>query len=213
MLVKVSGAPALGRDPRVGAMAAKVEAFVRAIGYRDLLAGIPVRDEQGTRERPYELTVWFDRSAIDGILRELGSAPWPAAARPRLAVLLTVDAGGGSYRLTRDGVRGRDQRESLAAASEAAGLATLLPPTGGADDPDPWAAARAFGADLPLVGTLAWEPAELGWRAAWRLIERGRRTTFGIAGVSFDDAFRHAIGGSAQILSGHGPPAGVSDRR
>src|ERR671933_505638 len=88
----------------------------RGCRYRDLLGGVPVHDEQGTRDRPYELTADFDPARIDAALRSLGRAPW-TAARPRLVVFLRVRTGTGPYVLASDGARGRDQRESLADAA------------------------------------------------------------------------------------------------
>jgi hypothetical protein len=63
----------------------------------------------------------------------------------------------------------------------------------------------ASGGDAALIGTLYWIEQEFGWRADWCLVWQGdhRRQ---IRGVNFDTAFRSAMGGSAQILSGHGEP-------
>src|SRR5919205_2017473 len=124
VLAKVSGDPRLIDDPRVTGMAA--ETFVTGYSYRDRMAGIPVHDEQGTRDRPYDLTVDFDPERIDAALRSLGHTPW-GATRPQPVVLLRVTAGAGSYLLTSDGPRGRDQRESLEAAAERFGVPVLVP--------------------------------------------------------------------------------------
>jgi hypothetical protein len=53
VLVKVSGNPRLADDPAVAAMAGRADTFVAEFDYRDRMAGIPVHDEQGTRDRPY----------------------------------------------------------------------------------------------------------------------------------------------------------------
>ena len=68
------------------------------------------------------------------------------------------------------------------------------------------AATRTVGADLPLVGRLVWSEQELGWKADWRLAPKGRIVAWRITGVNFDDAFRNAMRGAAQILSGNGEP-------
>ena len=57
-----------------------------------------------------------------------------------------------------------------------------------------------------LAGTLTWSDAARGWIADWRLIAAGSVFRWRISGVSFDDAFRNAIRGAAQILSGNGTP-------
>jgi hypothetical protein len=218
VLVKVSGDPRLTGDPKVAALAGQAAGFVTDFAFRDLLAGIPVHDEQGTRERPYELTVRFDAARIDAALRALGREPW-AAPRPRLAVFVRVELGGTRYLLARDGARGRDQREALAAAAERFGLPITLPDQAALaqaglsdrDLPAPGlphlaAAARAIGGDLALAGDLVWHEEALGWVADWRLGEGGKIYRWQIRGVGFDDAFRSAMAGAAQILSGHGQP-------
>jgi uncharacterized protein len=77
VLVKVSGDPRLLGDPRVEAMAGEAGSFVEAFRYRDRMAGIPVHDEQGTRDRPYDLFVSFRPGDIDALLRSLGREKWP----------------------------------------------------------------------------------------------------------------------------------------
>ncbi|HYZ26251.1 MAG TPA: DUF2066 domain-containing protein [Geminicoccaceae bacterium] len=217
VLVKVSGDPRLLDDPGVAALAGQADAFVAEFHYRDRMAGIPVHDEQGTRDRPYDLTVSFHPAKIDAALRSLGREPW-RASRPRLVVLLGVRLGT-TYVLASDGDRGRDQREALTAAAERFGMPMALPDQAAlsaaglsyqklaaADPSDPAAIARMMGGDLPLIGSMLWSEEALGWIAAWRLATPGKTYRWQIRGVSFDDAFRHAMAGAAQILSGHGQP-------
>ena len=126
VLVKVSGDPTLADDPKVAAIAAEPAAFVTGFDYRDRMAGIPVHDEQGTRDRPYELTVSFDHSKVDAALGVLGHAPWPEP-RPPLAVFVDVEIGGVTYPLAGDGNAGRDLREALADAAWRFGMTAELP--------------------------------------------------------------------------------------
>ena len=65
--------------------------------------------------------------------------------------------------------------------------------------------AKDAGGDTALIGTLFWIAAECGWRADWRLVWQGDHR-WQIRGVSFDAAFRNAMEGSAQIISGQGEP-------
>ena len=218
VLAKVSGDPRLIGDPRVAAMAAQADTYVGSFRYHDRMAGIPVHDEQGTRDRPYDLIVDFDPARIDAALRSLGHTPW-TATRPQLVVFLLVRPGPGPYLLASDGARGRDQRESLEAAAERFGLPLRLP-SGAALDaagltPEtlPSAAlarldalARAAGGDLALAGSLAWSDEALGWIAEWRLAANGEAHRWGDRGINFDQAFRRAVGGAARILSGNGEP-------
>jgi hypothetical protein len=218
VLVKVSGDARLHDDPRVAVMGRKAGAvLVKDFRYRDLMAGLPTNDEQGTRDRPYELTVDFDPAGIDAALRTLGRKPW-TAARPRLVVLLSVRQGALSYMLDGDGTRGSVMRGALAEAAERVGLPALLPaeamlaaaglkaatwpPADRAVD----AAVRSAGGYLALAGRLVWSEKALGWVAEWQLSAEGRTHRWQVRGVSFDDAFRNAMRGAAQILSGHGAP-------
>jgi hypothetical protein len=196
VLVKVAGDPRLAEDARVGGLAGEAANFVRDFGYRDRMAGIPVHDEQGTRDRPHFLTVEFEPARIDAALRALGRAPWPEP-RPRVAVMLTVRTGDVAYVLASDGASGRDQREALEAAAERLGLPVVLPDTAMA------AAGRRPQADVTVVGSLVWSDTALGWAAEWTFQAPDHSANWAEAGVSFDQAFRTMLGRAALILSGN----------
>lgn len=213
VLVKVSGDPRLLDEPQVAELAGQAGALVRSFRYRDLMAGLPTNDEQGTRDRPYELTVDFGPTGIDAALAALGRRPW-TAVRPRVVVLLGVRQGTISYQLGGDS-GGAGMREALADAAERAGLRVLLPryaaPAGAtawppADHAALDVAAKAAGGDVALAGRLVWSEEALGWVARWQLADAGRTHRWEIRGVSFDDAFRNAMRGAAQVLSGNGSP-------
>jgi hypothetical protein len=219
VLVKVSGDPRLSGDPGVAALAGRAGALVAEFQYRDRMAGIPVHDEQGTRDRPYDLTVGFDPAKIDAALRTLRREPW-RGPRPRVVAFVGVGLGGTTYLLASDGRRGLDQREALMAAAARFGLPLALPDQAAlaaaglsyaglpaVDLPSLDAAASTMGGDLALAGNLLWSEQALGWIANWRLAARGEGHHWQIRGVSFDDAFRRAMAGAAQILSGHGQPS------
>lgn len=218
VLVKVAGDPRLLRDPRLARLEAEAQSYVAAFDYRDRMAGIPVHDEQGTRDRPFDLFVTFDRAKIDGALRSLDLKPW-TAERPRVVLFLRVRDGGGTYVLAGDGERGLGQRQSLQAAAEKRGVPILLPNSHalaaagftaaagvGADLRHLDRAAKRVGGTLALAGELQWKEQALGWAADWHLRWRGIDHRWGLEGVSFDDAFRQAMEGAEQILSGHGRP-------
>jgi hypothetical protein len=217
VLVKVSGDPRLIGEKRLAPLKANAREFVVSFRYHDRMAGIPVHDEQGTRDRPYDLTVRFDQTKIDAALRSLGLEPW-TGPRPRLAVFIGAQNGPVPYLLASDGERGLEQKLSLAAAAQKRGLSIVLPSAsllaaGGvrfdrlpAIDLQRWnALGKDAGGDAALVGTLFWIEQEFGWRADWRLVWQGEHR-WQIRGVTFDAAFRNAMEGSAQILSGHGEP-------
>jgi uncharacterized protein len=203
VLVKVSGDPRLADDPRAAELASRAGDLVDSFRYRDLMAGRQVHDEQGTRDRPYELTVAFDPAEIDAALRSLGREPW-TAERPRVGVVLTVRDPGATFVLASDGERGSGQRAALAAAAERRGLPVVLPSRAAlaAADADP----GALGADAALVGSMAWRDDPPGWTADWRLTGQGEAVAWRTSNDTFDEAFREALGGAAQVLSGNGRP-------
>ena len=213
VLIKVSGDPRLTDDPRVGLLQAQAQTFVASFDYHDRMAGLATHDEQGTRDRPYDLIVHFDRDKIDAALRSLGVTPW-TTPRPRVVVLVGMKQAAAKFVLTRDGNHA-GPNESLTAAAEKRGIPILLPSTqelaahGIAWEDltgDPTPIVRALGADVALAGELIWDEQELGWAASWLLAAPGGVHHWQIRGVTFDAAFRNALGGSAQVLSGHGDP-------
>jgi hypothetical protein len=218
VLVKVSGDPRLAKDSRVPELAEQANSFVTTYSYRDRMEGIPVHDEQGTRDRPHDLTVEFDAAKVNATLNALGRKPW--TERPPLAAFLAVDNGSRTFVLHADEEIGRDLREALAAASDRYGVATVLPDQaalGGdglsvqelssASSEGLDALAKMVGGAVPLVGSLIWDDKQLGWVANWRF-RRGHDAMheWHIEGVSFDAALRSGVGGAAQILSGNGAP-------
>src|SRR5438309_1888319 len=101
VLIKVSGALNLAGDPRLAAYKSRAADFVSAYRYHDQMSGTPTRDEQGTRDRPYDLIVDFDETKIGDLLSALGLKPWPSH-RPVLAVLVEMEQGARKYIVTSD---------------------------------------------------------------------------------------------------------------
>jgi hypothetical protein len=74
--------------------------------------------------------------------------------------------------------------------------------------PSTWASRAAEqGGEVGLLGRLVWDDQELGWATEWQMEWQGRPHRWQLRGVTFDEAFRRAIGGAAQILSNNGDPA------
>lgn len=216
--MKVSGDARLVGDPRVAELAKGAGALVESFTYRDRMEGIPIHDEQGSHDRPHDLTVTFDRAKIDAALASLGLTPW-TAPRPTVALFVAVRNGDRSFVLSADGERGIDMRESLAAASFRLNIPAVLPEQAlvaeaGLDAAQLPSAdlarlddvAKEARADHALLGTLTFSDEALGWLVAWRMEEGGRSYEWQQRGVSFDDAFRSATRRAAQVLSGHGAP-------
>jgi hypothetical protein len=219
VLAKVSGDARLLDDPVAAAQALRrAGSAVRSVSYRDRMAHLPVHDEQGTSDRPYDVTIDFDPDAVDAVLAALGRRPW-GPDRPRVAVLVTWRFGTDAGVLTAEGERGRTRREALAAASERVALPVAVPAPGAWEAAglgleqlaDAGAAglvslAHAVGGDVALAGTMVFSDAELGWTTVWRLVRPEGEARWRVAGVSFDEAFRNGLRGAARILSGHGAP-------
>jgi len=220
VLIKASGAQKLSGDRRLAAYKSKAKDLVTAFSYRDQFAGKPIRDEQGTRDRPYDLTAEFEESRINDILKALGLKPW-LSHRPRLAVFVEMEQGPKNYIVTSDGTQSDLQRDALLAAADKRGMSIVLPGTAvlaksnitGAElrtAPFPALApvAAEQGGEVVLVGRLVWNDRELGWASQWQMDWSGRTHRWQIRGVTFDEAFRRGIGAAAQVLSGNGDPGG-----
>ena len=222
VLIKASGAQKLSGDRRLAAYKSKAKDLVTAFSYRDQFEGKPVRDEQGTRDRPYDLTVAFEESRIDDILKAFGLKPW-LSHRPRLAVFVEMEQAARNYIVTSDGPQSDLQRDSLLAAADKRGMDIVLPGTAAlatsnitgaelrtAPFPALTPIAAAQDGEVVLVGRLVWDDRELGWATQWQMDWRGRTHRWQIRGVTFDEAFRRGIGGAAQVLSGNGDPVARS---
>lgn len=218
VLVKVSGDPSIVNEPGFDPILDDPGAVVASFRYRDRMEGIPVHDEQGTHDRPHDLTCSFEPATIDPLLDMLGRKPW-LEKRPAVAVFLAVQDQRRRFALASDGQESPYMVESLLAASGPMALPVIVPTAqqlaadgldfGSLEKVDPQsleAVARSAGADVALAGTIVWSDADLGWIADWRLEHGGAPHRWQIHGVSFDDAFRNAVGGAAQILSGNGDP-------
>jgi uncharacterized protein len=214
VLIKVSGALQLAGDPRLASYKSRAGDFVSAYDYHDQMSGKPKRDEQGTRDRPYDLIADFDDKKIDGVLDALGLKPW-LSHRPVLAILVEMEQGGRKYVVTSDAKQSDLQRDSLLAAAAKRGMSLVLPDAKANIDgaeltamPPPALAAHAaeLAAEAVLAGRLVWVDAEFGWATEWQIDWQGRPHRWQARGITFDEAFRRGIGGAAQVLSDNGDP-------
>lgn len=218
VLVRVSGDQRLPAKPEMAALRDKAGSFVASFRYRDRMEGIPNHDDQGTYDRPHNLYCQYKPADIDPVLASLGSRPW-LTERPRLAVFLTTERGIRHFALDADGERDVLMRESFSNAAAPLAMQLTFPTAAqlsrvGLDDQALRNAemtkldtiAKTAGADQALSGSLVWSDKELGWIADWRLAMAGKTYQWQVRGVGFDEAFRVAMRGAAQILSGNGQP-------
>ncbi|QKD04310.1 DUF2066 domain-containing protein [Mesorhizobium loti] len=216
VLVRVSGDQRLLAKPEMAALRDKAGSFVDSFRYHDRLEGIPIHDEQGTHDRPHDLTCLYKPDVIDKVLTSLGSRPW-LAKRPTLAVFLSTEQGARHFVLSAEETRGETMRESFANATGPLLMHVAFPKAAQLADLGEDALrtadlarldrlAKQAGGSQALVGSIVWSDKELGWIADWRLADHGKTYRWQVRGVSFDEAFRVAIDGAAQILSGNGQP-------
>ncbi len=199
VLAKVSGNPALIDDPRVAVLGPAAPGLLAGLAYLDRTGDLPKHDEQGTRDRPYDLLARFDPSGIDAALLGLGEIPWLVNRdRPRVLadISITPRGGGPALALLADTDGDERHRAALLAAADRFGLPVLLRLSDGAPPLAP----------AVLHGRVAWGGD--GWDAAWTLHWAGQQHAWSIRGVSFDDAYRNAVAGAAAALSGHALPKG-----
>ena len=205
VLVKVSGDPAVADNPALPALQARAAEFMRSIAYLDRMSDIPHHDEQGSRDRPYDLIVRFSPDGIAQALSALGRAPWKGP-RPPLVVLATMARQGQSMPVSADGHPDERPRAALLAAGDHFGMEVALPTLAQLQDgaAQPETLVPGFGPDaVGLFGTLVWSDAAHGWVARWRMRHAGRERAWQAEGVSYDAAFRAGIAGAMGILSGH----------
>ncbi len=225
VLVKVSGDPRLIGDPRVLEMTRHAADYVTGFTYVDLLNNRPPNHEQGTYDRPKYLIADFDPGRIDALLASFGRKPWPLPRPETVAFFDITPMKGDGFTLAHHdggqldggGQLAKDMRAALTSAAKRAGLPlALLRPrdveTIRQAKPEPAAlaeAAGALGGASLLAGSMAWRPEATGWVGDWRLVFAGKEYRWQVRGVGFDDAFRNAVRGAAQIMSGNGQPEAV----
>jgi hypothetical protein len=211
VLVKLSGEPLLLRDPRLSELMAHAGDLVVSFDYVDQLAGIPRHDEQGTYDRPQNLTVRFDPARIDKVLADLGERPW-RGPRPVVVPVLAVRRFTASYLLSAEIPAGTEQRAAFANVADELGMNFRIPTeaelAGWGVTPGKFPAPHA--APLPdealVAGTLEFEETLPGWVGSWRMRWHDVDYAWGISRVNFDAAFRDIVRGVVRVASGHGSP-------
>jgi hypothetical protein len=219
VFLKVTGDQRILDDPGFAPILAKATDFVAAHHYHDRMSGIPTHDEQGTRDRPFDLTCDFLPEKVDAALASLDRKPW-LAPRPRIALFVSVRNGPVAFVLAADDRKqGVSMREAFADAAGALAIPVLFPkkqdlkqvgldpgtlPRTGMPMLD--AFAGEIGGSRALAGSIVWSDRDLGWIAEWRLFDGKGTAIWQVRAASFDKAFRNAMRGAAQILSGNGDP-------
>jgi uncharacterized protein len=218
VLVKVTGEPRLANDPRVVALMAHSDQFVAYYLYRDQMEGIHHHDDQGTYDRPFDLTVQFDPIKIGTIVHDLGESPWKTE-RPVIVPFIAVHGFDKPYLLdhhltadmTNDLPVMADQRESLVTIALRYGMSLRFPTeadwqawkTGGQDLLAPTLSPSKFAF---VVGTLEFRLSTFGWKGAWHMDWQGKGYDWRVGGVPYDKALETLVAGVVRVASGHGAP-------
>jgi len=213
VLVKSSGEPRLASDRRLDTLLSDAERLVAFFSYRDQMEGIHHHDDQGTYDRPFDLTVQFDWQSINAALARLGEKPW-LGERPTIVPLIQVRGHerpfDQEYMISEEEPAAAGQRESLSYCAQKYGVGLRVPsvadlivwnvrPT----ERPTW----SFAADkFVVVGTLDFRLSSSGWVGVWKATWHGMDYRWTISGVSFDKAFDNLVAGAARIASGHGGP-------
>ncbi|MCF8480839.1 MAG: DUF2066 domain-containing protein [Rhodospirillum sp.] len=196
VLVKVSGAPDILKASGLGEVEADVGGMVVEYSYHDRMESIPVHDEQGSRDRPYDLTVVFDPTQVDAVITRLGFTPW-RESRPPLLLVVKVHYGDRRYPVTMDGTSGQGHREAILEAAWKRGLVVKLPSSSSIPSDD------AMPDSQILSGDLTWNPDALTWTGRWR---HGQDASWEERATSFDAIYRDALGKALALLRGRPAP-------
>lgn len=216
VLVKSSGDPRLKDDPRATELAEHADRFVACFNYADMMADIPLHDEQGTYDRPHKLTVTFDPLKIDALLAEFGDKPWRGERPVVVPVLLVHGRRPPAYVLSIETPGQEDQRWSFGTAADTYGLQLHIPSEAElaawnvSVDRFPFPEASPPNGPNPndavVAGTLVWNETLPGWVGKWRYRWQGADHQWGISGVNYDAAFRDVVRGVVLLASGRGSP-------
>jgi len=209
VFVKLTGDVALAESPLLEPATSDPHRFVESFEYEDRMKGIPVHDEQGTRERPHFLRINFKPEEIEKELKRLNLARW-STDRPILAVWLGVEAANGRYVLEASGYRGFGQRSVIVETAERRGIPIVLPSGHDAamhvdfDNIEnkniQKLKATAPSVDAVLCGVLSVN--ENGyWNMDWVFAWKDRSQTWSLQNVSFDTALKDGLHTYAEILS------------
>jgi hypothetical protein len=196
VLVKVSGDGSLFSD--TDAERLFDPALVRGYSYRDLMASLPKKDEQGTRDRPFELTVEFAPDRIDNTLAKLGRSPW-GPERPSVTAFIAVELGPSHFTLASDGEPGVLQSRALMAAAERYGLPILLPARSELAS-GTLAVGPGQKGEMLMTGTMRFDETLPGWRAEWSVAAGNDMRTWQTESPTFDEAFRSAVRDASGIV-------------
>jgi len=208
-VIKLTANAELAGSHRIKPILDNAASLVADFTYEDRMKGIPVHDEQGTRDRPHFLRIRFDKPKFDVALAAADLKPW-LGGRPLVAVWLGVSEPRGTYVLPSEGPAGYGQREVLKDASKKRGIPIVLPPADSSavtydaiskgDLQVIKQQSEKLGAPVMLYGTLDFD-GNVGWNTSWTLMAPQGSAEWSMKSVTFDVALKGAIEHAAAALA------------
>jgi len=208
-VIKLTGDAKLVGAAKIKPIVDRAAELVADFTYEDRMKGIPIHDEQGTRDRPHYLRIRFDKEKFDAALRSARLEKWKGE-RPLVAVWLGVREVRGKYVLTSEGPEGYGQREVMKDAAIRRGVPIVFPPPGPSAvsyatiDKSLWRVlqqeAEKMGAQAVLYGNLDFD-GKMSWNTRWTLAGRRAYAKWSMQGVTFDAALKGAIERTAEALA------------
>jgi hypothetical protein len=214
VIVKLTGDARLAGSEKIAPLLARAGTFVERFTYEDRMKDLPVRDEQGTRERPHFLRMWFNEADVRQALEALGLRVWDRD-RPLVAVHLAIRDARRAFVLASSGEAGSLQREVLQDTARRRAVPIALPPARDMGEQERAAEsfassdlerlrpeARELGAGAILAGSLSITPSGF-WSITWLLDAGGQVRRWSLEDVTFDAALTSGLEMAARVLSGH----------
>lgn len=199
--IKLTGNAGLAGRKIIDPILNDAAGLVAEHSYEDRMKGIPIHDEQGTRDRPHYLRIRFDKAKFDAALRKSSLKKWSGERRP-VVIWLGIREASRRYVLASDGPEGYGQREVLKDIAEKRGVPIILPSKGqiavtyDSVENRRWhlleQETKKLGAEGVLAGVLEFD-GNVGWNTRWALVAPGTKARWSMKGVTFDVALKRAI--------------------
>ncbi|MBV8736179.1 MAG: DUF2066 domain-containing protein [Alphaproteobacteria bacterium] len=127
VLAKSSGDPRLRDDPRPMQLAVHADRFIACFDHVDMMAAVSLHDEQGTSDRPHELTIYFIPAKIDILLAQFSDKPVRGKRLVVVPILLGTDGKAAALCIERRNLGGRGATGSFATAANQFGMKLRIP--------------------------------------------------------------------------------------
>ncbi len=212
VLLKLTGQPSIRGNAAVTSLTERADTLVDHFVYVDPRAALLHHDDQGTYDRPHELTVWFRPGAVDDAIQGLGLRIWHEPRPVLVPIVLVRTKAPEPFLLSAEAPEGVAMRTALVRIAGGFGVGVHFPTV---DELAAWGV-DTLGPPNPLgrppalrmwvLGTLSFDVREMGWTGDWSSTWDGVEHHWEIHGVSFDQAFDHMGSGAVALAAGTGSP-------